>query len=776
MATIALQGVGAAVGGPIGGMVGAIIGGVIDSALFGPSAKDSEGPRLTDLSVSTSTYGSPIPLVYGPQNRLSVNIIWTTGLIETATESEQSGGGKGGGGGGAKHTDYSYRMSVAFAISGRKGSTLSRIFANSKVIYDARSASLPAVDDVNGQTVSKSDGTHTVMDTLHFYNGSQTQIPDTLIEAYEGVGNVPAYRGVSYVVLKDLQLADFGNRTPNFEVEFAADNEISAGGIIYDMANRANVGVVSTSHLSDVVKGFIVSRQSDVYKSSLPLGLAFNFYATEQNGQIRFIKKGRSMKGIVPLSNMGARNRNNRAAPPITYKNVSETDMPSSVFVSFKDEDFDYQPNSQSAIRIGGNAVNKSTVELPIVMGVDQARRIADRLLWGAWSNKRGASFSVSDQYHRINPGDIIGVPTIGDVVEMSVINATRGNNGVINIDATYEDTEIYNSNAIGADSVTSNVTVSLPGNSVLVLIDGPKLISTDVDTGFYMAVTGDSAGWRGANIMRSTDGGVTYDTIETSVIKSPTGTITGTLGAGQAEVFDEDTTLTVVLTNPTSELESKTELQTLSAGNVAWIGPQNGGTGEIIQFKNAVLTAPQTYELSGLLRGRMGTEYAMNSHGSGEYFALLKRGIASNEDFGLADLNKDRKYKAVSLFGDEVTTPVQDFTNTGVRGLPLSPVHPSGIRDTSNNLTISWVRRSRDLAPGLGYGSVPLGEDSEAYEIDILLSSTVVRTIKTTNQSATYLASEQTIDGIAPGDYVDMVIYQISDDRGRGFGLTAKV
>ena len=84
MARAALQIVGMAIGGLIGGPIGASIGGSIGSAIgatFEPTTQ-VEGPRLSDLRVISSAYGVDIPLVYGPQNRLSGNLVWSTGLIE----------------------------------------------------------------------------------------------------------------------------------------------------------------------------------------------------------------------------------------------------------------------------------------------------------------------------------------------------------------------------------------------------------------------------------------------------------------------------------------------------------------------------------------------------------------------------------------------------------------------------------------------------------------------------------------------------------------------
>jgi hypothetical protein len=98
MAVLALGVVGSALGSAIGiGASTGWLGGVlIGNLLFGGGkGQNVEGPRLNDLSVQTSTYGSAIPLVYGAM-RMSGNVIWSTPLKETRTVKKTSGG-KGGG-------------------------------------------------------------------------------------------------------------------------------------------------------------------------------------------------------------------------------------------------------------------------------------------------------------------------------------------------------------------------------------------------------------------------------------------------------------------------------------------------------------------------------------------------------------------------------------------------------------------------------------------------------------------------------------------------------
>ena len=63
MVTLVLGAIGTLVGGPLGGAIGATLGRNLDREIIGNRRR--EGPRLTELAVSTSSYGQPIPGLYG---------------------------------------------------------------------------------------------------------------------------------------------------------------------------------------------------------------------------------------------------------------------------------------------------------------------------------------------------------------------------------------------------------------------------------------------------------------------------------------------------------------------------------------------------------------------------------------------------------------------------------------------------------------------------------------------------------------------------------------
>ena len=156
----------------------------------------SEGPRLSDLRVSSSTYGSLIPEVYG-QCRVGANMIWNNPIREQKKKKKQ---GKGG----SYYNEYTYYCDFAMAFCQGPIAQVRRVWADGKLIYD---------------TTGASEAFQSGKYRMRFYLGGEDQLPDSIILASKGEGNTPAYRGLAYVLFENAPLADFGNRLPQMAAE-----------------------------------------------------------------------------------------------------------------------------------------------------------------------------------------------------------------------------------------------------------------------------------------------------------------------------------------------------------------------------------------------------------------------------------------------------------------------------------------------------------------------------------------------------------------------------
>ncbi len=208
MATIVLSAVGASIGGGFGGAflglsgavigraVGATMGRAIDQRLLGGGARAVETGRIDRLRLQTAGEGAPIPRIWG-QMRLPGHVIWASPLVEVA-RSDDAQGGKGAPK--TTVTQISYRLSAALALCEGRILGVGRVWADGEEV---------AAADLN----------------MRVYNGTNGQMPDPAIAAHEGP-DAPAYRGLAYVVLEDLNLERWGNRMPqlSFEVTSAAQD------------------------------------------------------------------------------------------------------------------------------------------------------------------------------------------------------------------------------------------------------------------------------------------------------------------------------------------------------------------------------------------------------------------------------------------------------------------------------------------------------------------------------------------------------------------------
>lgn len=768
MAVLALgfagQAIGAGIGGSlfgvaastIGGFIGSTIGGMVDNMLF---PQKQEGPRLSDLTVTASTYGNPIALLYGPENRIAGNLIWSTGLIETKRKVKQ--GGKGGPS--VPTTEYSYRASFAIALCEGTVARVRKVWANNKLIFDidAPPPSVPVA----------------LYGAMRVYPGSFSQSPDPTMESYLGVGQTPAYRGTAYVMFEDLQLADYGNRLPNLEFLVEAQAEVTVGEVVDDVARRCGLDptMISTMGVGGVVvRGFAIGQLSSGVAALQPLALAFDFDVSEVAGALRCIRRGTAPAGLITLDQLGGHDGfSERSGDIVSWNRTRVTALPRQSTVTFPDPDRDWQPNSQSAQRSSGSADNALSTSVPIVLTADQGRALADRLLWEAWTGQQTATTQTDDRWDSIEPGRIYYVETPAGYEAVRITRLTRGVNGVIELDLRRDRSEIYVPTSAGVPSTVPENPLSLPGLSRIILLDIPLLLDADEAqaSGFYWGVLGSGPGWRGADFLRAVSppafDNVAPQGAELSLGYVAAATPAPALGYDSRDDLDLVTVIRITMHRPDMVLVGVTDAELFAGSNALYLGPQDGHGGEIIQFGVATMVSPGVYDLSRLRRGQRGTEFAWGSHVADEMGVLLEIGAVRRSDFGIGDLNLMRSYKAVSLLTLEIDTPAVAWTNTGVGLRPYAPVDLIAEGETGADVLMQWTRRSR-----IGEGVVPppLAEETEAYRLQILTAGGALkREVALPTPGFTYTVAMQTADFGAPVTTLRWRVAQISATFGPG-------
>lgn len=753
MATLALSVVGGLVGGALGGPVGAafgrglgaLAGAAIDASLFAPKPQSVEGPRLSDLSVTTSAYGQPIPLAWGQRVRLGGNVIWATPLQETATRRKS--GGKGGGG---KQSSTTYSYSTSFAIVFCEGpiTGITRIWGDGKLLYDS-TATPPCAR----------------AGAVRIHLGTETQLADSRIAAEVGAADCPAYRGLAYVVFEDLQLADFGNRIPQITAELAlASPAVSIAAAA--LAARAGVTTLEVASVAEPLAGFVVARQTTARAAieALMMGAALTAAAVPGGAQLR-------PRGTLPLAGidvtaLGAAENDRPPGEAWRAARAEESALPRVLELVFMDPARDYQSNTARSWRSIGASQGSQTTELAMVLDASTAKARAEqahRDLWAGRTTLEG--ITLPPRYGWIQAGEGLELRLGGAWRRLAVTAVAIGANGLVQLKAAVEQAGLWSPHVATADAGI------LPANtapgivpSTAHLLDLPLLRAEDDDAGFYVALGG-PAGWRSGVLLRSADG-ISYDDLLAVAEPAIIGNCQTILPDGPWWCWDAAATVEVQLLDPGGSLAGVTEAEVLAGANTALIGQ------EILQFRAASLIGPGRYQLSGLLRGRLGTDHHTGAHAPGERFVLLSGGAGLERvRDSLALRGLARQYKPVSLYQDASAVVASGFANSAEGLRPLSPVHLAGHRDAAGSLTITWIRRSRIPAGWSDGTDLPLGEASERYEVEIrnAACTATLRSIVTTGPTASYNAAEQAADfGSVPGA-TRLRVRQLSDIAGRG-------
>jgi hypothetical protein len=718
MATLVLTTVGAIVGGPAGAIVGAAIGNRIDQSLFAP--KGRSGPRLSDLSVQGSAYGTPIPRLYG-RVRASGNIIWSRGLKETA----RSSGGKRSGG---RTTSYSYSASFAVLVSARPIVRIERIWADGKVLRNA-----------SGELTSPGQ--------IRFYLGDERHVADPLVTAAEGAGDAPAYRGRAYVVFEDLELGEFANRIPNLSFEVIADEtDPTVGTIATDLLTATSVSA-ETSGLAYGVTGFFAARPARLADWVGTLSLLTPIRIRETGGRLLLaddavptdfaIDEGDIVDPVKSSSRIG------RAAAAAT-----------SIAIGYLDPARDFQPGLQRALRSAPVAAIADAIELPAAIDASIAKAAATAELQRRWTRRTSLRRVIGVRGIAASPGDRILVDGAAVVVRNMRLEAMRVE---LELEPLTGATP-----AVPAEPGRADGNLGLPqGTTVAEVFESYPL--GDEPAGLLrvrVAAAGSGAGWRRAGAWFSRDGGANWQDAGTVGGPAAIGTLAASTGSGDSACWDDVNAIEVAMVSPAIWLESRSDLSVLAGANLARVG------NELIQFGSVEAIAAKRFRLTRLLRGRRGSESSV--HPAGTPFILLSADGVLPVDLPIDAGASTVRFKVVAPHEAFLAAPEQLLTLTGRGAAPLAPVHLTARRLADGSLALTWIRRSRF---GFGWpdsGDVPLGEVREAYICRLAAGSAVIER-QTDLPQLTISAAEQVDTFGSLPDEVDVTVAQVGEWRGEG-------
>lgn len=526
------------------------------------------------------------------------------------------------------------------------------------------------------------------------------------------------------------------------------------------------------------VRGYTIASSGSIRSAIEPMQAVWPFDVQAHGYQIRFVLRGGASIATIPAIDLDARPAGEAPGVSLTTRREMDTQMPRRVVVKHFDPDREYNLGEQYSERLNTAAINVTSLDLAIVLTSGEAAGVAEVLLYLAWLERYAVTFVLPPSYGQLEVADVISLETPEGYVSLRLTACNTLSDQRIECEARYAAAAIYTPTATGASpAVTGETTIALRGITQAVFLDIPMVHETQSSVGLPVAMAGVSDGWPGGSLYQSADGGATWsDLADAGAPGATIGTATNALVAVDSRMLDSSSLLAVTLA--TGDIYSVSLLNLLNGGNALAYGAN--GRWEIIGAMTSTPGGGNAYVLSNLLRGRFGTEWAMGLHVIGDTVVLLDATDLQWLAMDSSAISQARLYRAITFGNDIGTDGDRSFTYSAVNLMPIEPIALTGNRNpSSNDWTLTWIRRARTDGEWRDAVDAPLGETSERYEIDIYASgayASVKRTIATTSPAAAYSSADQVTDFGSNQSTLYLKIYQMSAVVGRGYPLTQSI
>lgn len=693
MATLVFGALGTIVGGPLGGAIGSLLGRELDRSIIGVPQR--EGPRLKELAVSTSSYGTPIARLFGT-TRAAGTIIWATDMKESR---ETHSGGKGQ----PKTTQYSYSVSLAVALSSRPIERVGRIWADGNLL--------------RGEAGDMKTGGR-----LRIHLGHRDQEADPLLAAALGAES-PAYRGLAYAVFEDLQLGDFGNRIPalSFEV-FAGGAGEGLPAALLEPAEGTAAPVPAAASISGFAhEGGSIAAALDAVGALAPLVVG-----AEADGALALGPEADDAAAVLPApiswpdGEFGRRSGRQLARAAETAPTL----------LRYYDAGRDYQPGVQ---RTRGRAVpaGERALELPAVLSAAGAAALIDNAALRARTAGERARVRIASLDPAFAPGRTVELPGQG----VSRIAGWEWRSGGVELDCVRVPAGGSVAAAAADPGTAWRPADRLPAATSLWAFEVPwdGAGASEAARIHVAAAAAREGRWAGAALYAERNGTL-VPLGAVGPAQAVFATLEAPLAGSPALMFEPGAAIELRCDTPEGEFASIDGAALAAGANRLLIGS------EIVQFMTAAPLGGGRWRLTGLLRGRGGTEGdAIAGHPAGTRALLLDDRLAMF-DGGLIDPATER----IAAIGAGDTAPVfASVSNPGRSRRPPAPVHPRAERQPDGALRLAWTRRARGAWIWADGVDAPLVEESERYELGAGPVATPLATWASTEPVITLAAAE---------------------------------
>lgn len=476
----------------------------------------------------------------------------------------------------------------------------------------------------------------------------------------------------------------------------------------------------------------------------------------ESGGVLKTVARGGASVATIPYDKLGASQGD--PVEPLPLKRLNDIELPRQVAITYQNTLADYQNGTEYSDRLLGGSTSVATTELALGMEPQEAKRLADFKLTDAVAGiTQIGPLGLTREYARLEPTDVI-TPTdhTGSTFRARILKITD-DGGLRTLECVLDDASAVNSEALTDEDYESSTIVRAVQATDLELIDTAMLRGADNTPMIYAAVNRSSlqGNWPGAALFRGVnDAG--WSEVARYTDRTYIGVTTTDLPAWTGGwLSDESSSVTV---SGVGTLQSYTDDAVLNGTAAAYLIGS-----EILYARTATLVSEGVYTLSGLYRGRRGTEWAAaDGTASGSRVVLLQASGLRRVDFESGQLGTEFDFRAVTLGKAIGSAETESIIPMGIGLKPFAPVHVEADSNGDGTYDVTWQRRTRmscRFGGSLGINT-PLGEAAESYAVEVFDGASVTSTQTVTAESATVTAS--------PGDVVR--VYQVSAIVGRGY------
>ncbi len=373
-------------------------------------------------------------------------------------------------------------------------------------------------------------------------------------------------------------------------------------------------------------------------------------------------------------------------------QDAASEDLPSLVHVRY----FDITGGNSQSIQTSEN-VYQSIGSGEEVMDINEIMEAADAKQIAVIQHKIKAqlakgkvSFSLPKKHANLTVGDVV---YIGDLR----LRITKASFDILKQDyeAMHDRRSAYSATLPALVPPTPTAPPSTVYEPPLIaFFDIPDFLEND-ELGLYYAVSRTSAPWRGVHIEISADGSY-WDFFEFQYNEGLFATVQEPIKAHEAAYPDRFNEIIVKTAMPSDRFPSLTHREMLDRKGMLLVG------NEIISYKNSELIDEQTYKLTYLLRGRLGT--APQAHTAGTRVISLSQGEIPFAQMEQADIG--RVYQAKAEMVDDESK--ETMTTLKLEGNGVKEQAPARVRVVPQgaNMRIEWSpvgKKSRGGVAELG-------------------------------------------------------------------------